>query len=301
MAEQRGEGRGRLARGAGVLALAGVATVAVACSSSSANGPGTSSTSAPASAATALLAAARTSLDAGSARVSLDVSVSGSGIGAQQITGSGAFDYATHDATLTLDIPQLAQVLGGGTLHVVVANGTAYVQLPSSVPVDGGKWVSEPVSSLGGSSSVLGGSAPGDPSELLSALEAAGAQVTEVGTTQIQGTSVTEYAVQVDLAKLAAAAPSGVRESDVAQAEQELGSSTLPLKVWVDGAGRVRRVSMSLTVTPNASSTGSSGPTGPVSLDMVIDISDDGVPVQVTAPPASEVVPSSALSGASSS
>ncbi len=228
--------------------------------------------------------------------MAIDIAVTVPGKGTERITGSGAFDYTTHDGSFSLNVSSLASSLGTGTLNVVVAGGTAYVQLPPSLPSVGGKWVAESSSSLSGSGNVLGGSAPGDPSELLSALQAAGAQVTNLGATQIGGTDVTEYLVNVDLSKLASVAGSGVSAQDVQSAEQALGSSTLPMHVWIDGSGRVRRLSMSFTVNPSSSgaSTG-----GPGRADIVFDITHYGVPVQVTPPPASEVIPASELQGAS--
>jgi hypothetical protein len=95
--------------------------------------------------------------------------------------------------------------------------------------------------------------------------------------------AVTHYRVTVDLAK----AEAHQRPQDRAEFHSfasSLGSTTLPVDVWVDGQARVSRIALSLPLPP-----GSGMPPG-IHVSETVDYYDFGIPVRVSAPPPSEVM-----------
>ena len=124
-----------------------------------------------------------------------------------------------------------------------------------------------------------------DPAQSLKMLNGASNSVTQMGKETVRGTPATHYRIVIDYHKLlknlsaqdrAAVAPVYRR------AMQALGSSTLPMDVWVDDAGMVRRLSyqMHLAIPGSQLTTNSS---------LVMDYFDFGTPVDVQAPPAGQV------------
>ncbi len=215
----------------------------------------------------ALFAAAATTAAARTADVSLSVTT-----GTASLSGQGVADLETGDADFTVDLPAAL-----GQVEVRSTGGTVYVQVPQGlVTLAGGKpWASFP------------GPAPGaatpssfDATWLLGWLRAVAGPVTTVGTGDtVHGDPTTHYRATVDLSKVAAGAPPGL---------QSLTARSVPVDVWVDGAGRLRR----LTASFDASGTSVPG-LGTVQVDA--ELWGFGTPVQVTAPPADQVGDANAL------
>jgi hypothetical protein len=90
-----------------------------------------------------------------------------------------------------------------------------------------------------------------NPSQYLSYLKAAGASVTLAGHESVRRVPTTRYAGQVNflqaMEKAAGSNVAKVREI-FSKMHAALGSATMPVKVWVDGAGRVRKEALTLTV-----------------------------------------------------
>jgi hypothetical protein len=89
-------------------------------------------------------------------------------------------------------------------------------------------------------------------------------------TDALDATATTHYVATVDAEKVRRALPGGAGG---------LGGSTVPVDVWVDADGLVRRVHVSA---------GAAGGRG--GMEAQLDITDLGVPVDVTAPPADQVL-----------
>jgi hypothetical protein len=119
--------------------------------------------------------------------------------------------------------------------------------------------------------------------DLLSALTTVASKVSDLGPATIRGVAVTHYQVIVDLAK--AEAHQRLEAGAAFHSfTSSLGSSTLPVDVWVDAQARVSRIAISLPA-PSAS-----GMPAGVRVTEAVDYYDFGIPVQVSAPPASEVM-----------
>ena len=227
------------------------------------------------------LSAAVTNTAATTSRVAVSTTVSSPGV-ATTITAVGEFDYAHARGVLRGG-------LGLGGVEVRYLPPRAYVEMPHGPggPVLKGRaWleISPPSRATGGGvpSLPLGGVSV-DPMDLLSALTGIGGKATDLGPATVRGAAVTHYRVSVDLAKAEA------HQRPKARAEfhsfvSAVGLATLRVNVWVDGQARVRRIAVSLPWPQ------SSGMPAGFRISETADYYDFGVPVQVSAPPASEVL-----------
>jgi hypothetical protein len=112
--------------------------------------------------------------------------------------------------------------------------------------------------------------------------------VTKVGHDTIGGVAATEYKAEIDLAKVAsqAQAKDGTKAANsVTQEQQALGTSTIPVTVWVDSNGLVRQISEQTPIP--AASAGAADGGGKATVTMTF--SNYGAPVQLTPPASSQV------------
>jgi hypothetical protein len=142
-------------------------------------------------------------------------------------------------------------------------------------------------------------SAPSDPSELLVYLTAVEGQVKTVGPDTVDGVPTTHYDATIDLDKVAALDPGAA--STTKQLEQQLGTNSLPIQLWVDQQNRVRRISVDeniahpvpgSTISGGTSTTGTNDTNlniGSVHVTFTVTLSDYGTPVHIVAPPADEI------------
>jgi hypothetical protein len=270
---------------AGLLVAATTAAgLLTACSSTghdtSPNSPATSS----ASASDAVAAAFARTTAASSAKFDLSADVTGGP--AEQpvhVTASGVIDFAHRTSDLTVTLPG-----GMGSVESRYLAGVLYAKLPASLAgmLPGAKagtsWVSIDVNALsqqqlGKSLGQLALSAPSDPSQVLSFLRGAGADVKLAGPATVDGIATTRYTATIDLDKAAAQLPAKAR-AGVARFEDEIGTHLLPAQLWIDGQGRLRR----MTITAQHS-------------EITLTLSDFGTPVHVTAPPAGQTTDITAL------
>jgi hypothetical protein len=206
-------------------------------------------------------------------------------------TATGVFDFARSRGTVTIASP-----LG---MTEVFIPPTMYIKVPADVTGDGGSlpkgktWVAVPDGTPGASSMLSVGDGGGDPADLLAALTASSSGVTKIGTTTIRGVPVTGFAIKVDPGKA-----TGIPSADRAAVEAlvaSFGAAVMPVDVWVDGQNLVRRETVTLPLP------GGSGAPAGSSLTVTTDYYDFGVPVRVSAPPASQVATQFALGSDGSS
>jgi hypothetical protein len=230
------------------------------------------------------LSAAVTNTEASTSRVAVSTTMSSPGV-ATTITAVGEFDYAHPRGVLRLG------GLGLGGMEVRYLPPRAYVTIPQApgVPkLERKAWLGISLSG-GGVPFLPMGSVIANPMDLLSALTGIGGKVTDLGPATVRGVAVTHYRVNVDLAKAEA------HQRPQARAEfhsfvSAVGLATLRVDVWVDRQARVRRIAISL---PKPQSSGM--PPG-FRISETADYYDFGIPVQVSAPPASEVLSPGAFS-----
>ena len=265
-------------RAIGVAVVLAVGLGIAACSSSSTANPPSSTGAPAASPSVVLLRAVQSTEQQDSADITMRVqaNVAGKQVG---VTGSGAVDLTTNAMQLTLNIHGVRSVAGLTSLSVISVDGTTYVSIPLISKILPGKsWVSEP-----STSSSATGTEITNASDMLRVLSAKGAVVTRTGSTTIGTTPVTAYDVSIPPSALRSRLSSvGMSASDTSAVEHFFDNGGLSFRVYVSSDNRIRRMSLSIAV-PASSST-------PANHEaVVIDFTNYGTPVSVTAPPASQV------------
>ncbi len=264
------EGPGRRVPAVLAVVLAGLLLVA-GCGG---GGPGGGSGGPPPSPADAVRQAFVTTRDAGTARVALVNRTSTAGT-SLDVTGDGVLQLATGAADLGIALPSL-----GGRVRVLSTGGVVYAALPPAIAsfLGGGKpWVSTGLDRLAGSAAPLGGALTTDPAQQLASLQAVRDDARLVGPEPVDGTPTTHDAATVDLDRVPATSDSASRPA-LDRVKAKLGTSTLPVDVWIDEQGRLRRVAQTVGRTTTT-----------------VTFSDFGVPAPVVPPPADQVADVSAL------
>jgi hypothetical protein len=291
--------------GAGaIIAGAALAACGPGGSASPAGQSSPSSSASQANPATLLNAAYTTTTGTGTAKVALTGQIGTTVNGKAEnvpITANGVIDFA-HKAT------DLNETMAGASKDLTETrylNGMLYQRIPSeATALAGGKqWIAvdlNQVASKQGNSglSQLLASAPSDPSQLLMYLTAVEGQVKTVGQDTVDGAQTTHYDATIDLDKVATLDPGAA--SATKQLEQELGTNSLPVQLWVDQQNRLRKISLDeniahpvpgSTTSGGTATTGTNGQTvniGAVHVAITITMSDYGTPVNIVAPPANQ-------------
>jgi hypothetical protein len=268
-----------------VLSLSALSLAAAACGSSSAS-PSTTSTTAARSPSAALLAAVHSSASQSSADIGMRVNAT-VGSKAIQVAAHGTVDLASSAMQMTMAFVGVPE-FSGTTISLILVDGTVYVSFPQISTIAPGKtWIAAPVSS-----STTSGVQFSNASDLLKMLAAKGAVVTKSGVGTIGSTPVTQYSVTIPPGAITSQIQGlKIPASDSAEVEQ-IAQGGITFHVFVTPANQIRRLSLQMAV-PASSST----PAGKESI--VLDFTNYGVPVSISAPPASEVATSSSLNGAS--
>jgi hypothetical protein len=234
-----------------------------------------------------------------SAKFHMTVTEKANGIGPFTFTADGVSDASNRSAKMTLDMSAIAQLLGGGKKgnpsdwHAdVVLDGTnakdivEYMRLPVlSKQLPGGKpWVKIDLNKLGDIKGIdvttlLQSAGQQDPTQALQLLESVG-DVKEVGSEQVGGVDTTHYTGTIDPQKVAE--KSGVAGLGPVLAAS--GAQSIPIDVWIDGDGYVRKLQESVK-----------GTSANVQIEALL--SDFGTKVDVTPPPADQTTDLAALLG----
>jgi hypothetical protein len=194
------------------------------------------------------------------------------------MTGTGVADSATNSADITFTFNGLpaAMTQHGSSAEMIETGQTLYMKFDfaqGKLP-NGKSWMKL---DLGRAEKALGfgSQAPTsyDPSQYLDALRA-DADVQQVGTDTVQGEQMTHYHANIDVARLAHV-PAAAR-ARVQSLLKQVGMQTLPVDVWVDSNGYVRRETMAVHAAK-------------MSMSLTADLSAFGSQVTVTPPPASQV------------
>ena len=206
------------------------------------------------------------------------------------ITGEADVDNEHQKIDMTMDLGML-----GGEMQIVMDGGVVYMRSPvfADAPTP---WVSmDPEKMDPATAAQFGGFGAGttDPSAY-AGLFAGVFDVKDSGQAEIEGVSTTHYVGTIDLQKVLESFPEMVGEDvDPATKEQleaaveqfeSLGIETkIPFEIWIDEEGMPRRQGITMDfgdLVPGA---------GDASLEMTVDYSAFGEPVDVELPKASEV------------
>ncbi|MEV3972995.1 hypothetical protein AB0K68_33485 [Streptomyces sp. NPDC050698] len=209
------------------------------------------------------------------AKVKLRVRTSAQGA-AQTATGQGTVDLDDGDSVMTLT----AQ---GQRIEQRVIDQVLYQKLPKGQAPGGKPWIKIDLGKVVAQQGT-GDQSMSDPAQSAAYAKAiTDKDVTKKGTATIGGVETTHYRVSVDVAKL----PNG----DTLR--KQVGP-TLPMDVWLDDEGRMRRQQIDMTVKAPAaakqrSSTDASSAPEKVTVRTVMDFTDFGTEVDADAPPAGQV------------
>lgn len=222
-----------------------------------------------------IVAAAAKSSRAGS--VEADFKIGGAGVNG---SGSGVFNTgASRSGQLSMKV----QVSGREvTLDSVISGNVLYMRSPvfSQLGLPANKeWVKVDLGQLakarGIDLSSLANTSP-TPTSVLAYLQGS-SRVVNLGSESIQGVKTTHYKVTVDLER-AAAKSTGSTQQSLRRVIETSGVKKLPVDVWIDESGYVRKVRYS-----QASASGKA-------VKVTMELHDFGKPVQVKPPPADSVI-----------
>ncbi|MCX4236631.1 DUF7537 family lipoprotein [Streptomyces ortus] len=192
------------------------------------------------------------------------------------VRGTGVMDLEDGASTMTMTsqgqkIEQ--RVLDGVVYQKAPAEQRAQLDLPK-----GKTWMKIDPAKLNGA-----GGQVNDPAESFGYTKGVSDRdVTKVGTETVDGTRTTHYRVKVAVKDLA----KGDR-AKADQLEKQLGTSTLPLEMWIDDEGRLRQETIKLTLKPQA---GGGQKDQTVTSTTTLKFSDFGTEADVEAPPAADTV-----------
>jgi hypothetical protein len=257
-----------------------------------------------------------------SGRVKVTMTVSGEGVpeGAAA-TLSGAFDNKARRSHHVMDFGKLISALGAATgetappglaeglaqMEVVVDGDTTYVKSGFFGALFGGggakPWIKFTKGQEGADSFSTDTLFGTDFCEVSQVLTGVIGNVEKVGTEDVDGTRTTHFRATVDLAKAAEAA--GTSAEGLKELMGSVGTKEVPIEVWVDGDGVVRRVQLSFSdfdlTGVAAGAAGGAGGAGEapkkVSATFRIDITDVNKPVKIDLPPADQVAEAGNLFG----
>lgn len=227
--------------------------------------------------------------DAGTARTAYTMTMSGlPQVGELHATGRGVVDFRNRSTQLAfhMSYPQ-----AGMTMDISERMIGTVTYMHSPLLAGAGKpWIKLDLQRFaktqGLDLNAAMSASSGDPAQMLTYLNAASDSIDRVGAQDVRGVATTHYHVVLDLFKVAAAAPADQRAAvrrTFAREAQLLGSHTMPIDVWIDSSGLVRRERLAIPLKAPSIPAGAS-------MAMTIDLFDFGLPVHVKAPPAGAVM-----------
>jgi hypothetical protein len=131
-----------------------------------------------------------------------------------------------------------------------------------------------------------------NPASLLALLRAPASSTENLGGALLNGISSTHYRAFIPLSALGPISPAALM-----QAEQALGSSVLSFDCWIDSAGLLRQLRLSITInsprqpddTPSFPGVTMLPISYPITISTSFQLSDYGTPVHIVLPPPSQI------------
>ena len=242
--------------------------------------------------------AASTTANTTSSRFDFQASLSAGSVGSFSFHGNGIYDGknksgwmnmhfalpAAYQLQLPSSDPSMEMIFDGS--HGLVMDMRS--QLFDKV-VPTGKWVKMDLGKMAKKEGVDLGAImnanQADPSQSLRMLMASsGAHVT--GAERIRGVETTHYSFNIDFKKLAH------DNKQFKQLTEATGSLSAPAEAWIDAKGRVRRLTITMSLGAQLGT--------PMSMTMTEDLYDFGARADITPPSDDLVVDLSSLSGSTS-
>jgi hypothetical protein len=208
------------------------------------------------------------------------------------ITGSGYAGPGGHSVRMSMNfsgIPGATGMPSGGRgVRAVFDYPTFYMRIPflaDKLP-EGKSWLQIDMSKVaqathGAAMPQALGIGQVDPAELLQYLKASSGHLQSLGRETLYGTSTTHYRATLRLPTVLATLPARDRAAARSLLQHVGNAGEIPIGVWIDGQGRVRRLQMSLEIT---------GDTAIGAATVTVGFTSYGPVPAITPPPASEVV-----------
>lgn len=292
-----------------LLAIAAMVALAGACGSPEDEGSSAKKTPEKAERPTAVetvQVAYRETAAEQTAKTSFEVTTTGPAVDAQNngqapmtftMRGQGVMDFSGAASSVTMGM------FGMGNFEMRQVEGTVYIKMPEDFVAqmpNAKPWIEvDPETAKEQSGASLGQTQPGimqDPTGELEYLRGVSNSVDKVGTEQVRGTRTTHYRATIDL-KEAAAEEGAEAQKAYDEMVEGLGTSKLPVEVWLDDQNRVRRYALDMTVPApeNTASPSASGEDATMRTRMVAEYYDFGTSVDVQAPPPDQTMDGSKL------
>ena len=195
-------------------------------------------------------------------------SVSGlsKGLGTISFSGSGQADLVNDAVSVSVTLPaSVAKLIPGGSggsevVNAVLSGGTVYVNVPSLATLLGAPWISvalpsSATSAIPGIFTEVGG-ALGNVNEIVAFAQSHHASVRSLGSSMVDGTSVTGDRITAHVKRL-----------------------NLVATLWANSSGQLVQAEVA----------GGLGAGHRIGFSAVVDLSGYGAPVSITAPPSSQV------------
>jgi hypothetical protein len=242
---------------------------------------------------TVVTASATKTVAANSARVSelIHITPSGTSKATPDVSADGTADFLLRQAVLNLAV-------AGQNVEVVVDSGVIYEKIASLARLTGKPWLKVDLNALGKLIGVNGvgnlvEAQSNDPSQGLAFLGGVRGPIVAVGHERVRDVSTTHYRATVDL-ELAASRVPAAQQATVQQIIKVMGMHTMPVEVWIDGQGRVRRVRYTYDYSA-AKIPGVPAGSLPKSADITVEFYDFGVDASISVPANDEVADLSQL------
>ena len=233
-----------------------------------------------------VVSSASATQDAGSANMAMVMRMSG---GAQEMTinADGAFDFESGRGAMTMDMGDLGAQMGMDTIEMRTDGTTIYMKLPAQMnpPTP---WVKMDLDTMTGVPGMgqLQQFNNNDPRATMELLRGV-ADVEDVGSEEIRGAQATHYKGTVDLEKAVAEAPEETKKA-IRQQFKLLGVTEVPIDVWIDDEGLLRRQEMTMDLSKMDTQGAPAGQV-PTSMFMRMELFDFGTEVDVEPPPPGQV------------
>ena len=231
------------------------------------------------------------------------------------IKGSGAFDLANQRSQMSFDLGGLIDaakasestdslaLLGDGKFEVITDGDAVYIHagfLSAFLGGDDAKpWIKIPADKGGGQITDQLSSGLADATSLLDLLRDNGATVTDEGQADVQGQSTHHFKATISVAAALAAAPAESKAKAQAFIDQlgaKAGDAEIPVDVFVDDQGFVRRMQMTFDGDLYSSLVGGdAAPPSAGGMTFTLDFLDLGQTVDIQPPPADQVGDASGL------
>jgi hypothetical protein len=189
--------------------------------------------------------------------------------GLYNLAGDGRVDFDSGDSVLSISMPYLDQLTGGGTeIEQRIVDGTAYLKLPGSLLRSAGagpatQWVARDTGAEAATDLSALAQSQSDPAGQLARLSKVSGKVEGIGKESVRGVLTTHF-----------------------RGTTEVNGESAPVEAWVDADGLVRRM---IVTVPLARLFKGAGVADDATLRVQQDLFGFGSAAAITPPPTGRV------------